>query len=100
VIVWLPTASVAVLNEAVVTPAVVVTVTGLPVLLPSIWNWTVPVGVPLGTLIVAVNVTLWPNAAALAEERTVVVLAVVPLVLTTCPPDKVPLLVAKLASPL
>ena len=34
------------LKEAVVTPAVVVTLTGLPALLPSIWNWTVPLGVP------------------------------------------------------
>jgi alanine dehydrogenase len=54
-----PAATVLVLKEAVVTPLVVVTLIGLPALLPSIWNWTVPLGVPAavpGALTVAVRV--------------------------------------------
>ena len=56
--------SVLVLNEAVVTPPLVLTVTALPALLPSIWNCTVPVGVPAPgavTPMVAVNVTICPH---------------------------------------
>ena len=43
--------------------------TGLPKLAPSIWNCTVPVGVPVvEALMVAVKVTFWPNTDALSEE--------------------------------
>jgi len=95
-----PTARVVVLYEAVVTPPVVLTLTELPALLPSIWNCTVPVGVPAPgavILIVAVKVTFWPALDGLTEElTTMLVLAL----LTVCPPDKVPLLLEKLLSPL
>jgi hypothetical protein len=75
-----PTDNVAVLKVAVVTPPVVLTFTGLPVL-PSITNWTVPVGVPGElSLIVAVNVTVWPEIDGLAEELTAVLVAALPTV--------------------
>jgi hypothetical protein len=73
-----------VLNEALVTPPVVLTLTGLAALLPSITNWTVPLGVPApetAALTVAVKVTDWPDIDGLAEELTTV--AVVAL-LTVC----------------
>ena len=60
---------------AVVSPPVVLTLTGLPALLPSITNWTVPVGVPApGAAIemVAVKVTFCPDTEELTEEVTVV----------------------------
>jgi hypothetical protein len=50
----------AVLKEAVVTPAALLMLTGLPPLLPSIANCTVPLGVPApgaAILIVAVKDT-------------------------------------------
>src|SRR5438309_481772 len=85
------------LKLAAVTPAVVFTLTGLPVLVPSIANWTVPVGVPApgaATLIVAVKITPWPNAAGLAEDvRVVLVLAWLTIWLS------VPGLLLKFASP-
>jgi hypothetical protein len=58
--VWVPTGKDAVANEAVLTLPALVRFTGLLALLPSITNWTVPVGVPLPALAVtvAVNVTL------------------------------------------
>ena len=34
--------------------------TGLPKLLPSLWNCTVPVGVPLVEVTLVVKVTAWP----------------------------------------
>jgi hypothetical protein len=46
---------------AVVTPPALLTLTGLPALLPSITNWTVPLGVlapELAILTVAVKLTL------------------------------------------
>jgi hypothetical protein len=70
---------VAVLKEAVVTPPVVVTLTGLPALLPSIWNCTVPVGMPApgAVMIVAVTVMLCLNGDGFAEVTTVVLLLAV-----------------------
>jgi hypothetical protein len=50
-----------VLNKAVVRPPLVLTLTGLPTLLPSTWNCTVPVGVPTAGAVmptVAVKITL------------------------------------------
>src|SRR5437867_3269089 len=97
---WAPTASVAVLKEAVVKPPEVLTLTGLPALLPSIWNWTVPVGVPVPgavTLMVAVNVNDRPNSDGSVDDvSAVLVLAL----LTAWPPVSVALLLAKLPSPL
>jgi hypothetical protein len=75
VTVCVPTASVEVLKDAVVTPLLVVTVTGLPVLLASTWNCTVPVGVPppaAVTFTVAVKVTLCPNTDGVEDEETTV----------------------------
>src|SRR5438128_2500972 len=63
------------LKEAVVTPPVVLTLTGLPALLPSIWNWTVPVGVPepgATAVTVAVKVAIWPAGAGLSDDMSVV----------------------------
>jgi hypothetical protein len=71
--VWVPTAKEAVLKEAVVTPPALVTLTGLPALLPSTTNCTVPLGVPApGAVIptVAVKDTGWPEIAGFAEEVT------------------------------
>src|SRR5437879_2273519 len=96
--VCLPAVNVLVLNVAVVTPAVVLTFTGLPALLPSTWNCTVPVGVPAPgavTLIVAVKVTFWPDVDGLAEETRAVVLLALFTVWVS-----IPLLAAKLPSPL
>src|SRR5437868_3721218 len=81
--VWLPTDNEVVLKEAVVTPAVVLTLTGLPALLPSTWNWTVPLGVPAPgavMLIVTVKITFWPATGGASDETTaVLVLAFVTL---------------------
>src|SRR5439155_10470780 len=68
--------------------------TGLPKLLPSITNCTVPVGVPLPLcgVTVAVKLTLWPNTDGLCVELTTVVVATGGGLLTTWPPDSVPLL--------
>jgi hypothetical protein len=87
------------LKLPVVTPPVVLTFTGLPELLPSIMNWTVPVGAPRPgevTLMVAVKVTLWPTSDGLAEDTTAVVVAALPTVWVT----GVEPLSVKLASPL
>src|SRR5947209_1592855 len=68
--VCVPAAKEVVLKLALVTPPEVLKFTALPALLPSIWNWTVPVGVPAPgavTLMVAVKVTFWPEADGLAE---------------------------------
>ncbi len=59
--VWLPTGKLVVLKDAMVKEPEVLTFTGLPALMPSIWNCTVPLGVPAPgapMLIVAVKVTL------------------------------------------
>ena len=96
--VWLPTAKLVVVKEAMATPPDVLTPTALPTLLPSIRNWTVPVGVLAPgavMLMVAVNVTLWLEIDGLAEETsTVLVLAL----LTICV-MAVELLAVKFASP-
>src|SRR5216683_1961842 len=73
-----PAANVLVMKEAVVTPLVVLTLIGLPALLPSIWNWTVPIGVPAAgavTLIVAVKVTLCPVIDGFTLDTTAVLVA-------------------------
>src|SRR5215469_16458521 len=100
VTVCVPTAGLAVLKEAVVIPPKVPTLTGLPALLLSIWNWTVPVGVPapgVVTLMAAVKVTDWPKTEGLTEEVTAVLVLALP---TVWPLLREPLLVAKLPSPL
>ena len=86
---------------AVVTPFVVLKLP-VPMELPPSRKVTVPLGkatavVPgLTTLTVAVKVTCVPCWAGLPE---LVNLVVVCAALTVCPPDKVPLLVAKLLLP-
>ena len=85
-------------KEAVVTPPVVLTLTGLPALLPSIRNWRVPVGVPAPgavMLMVAVNITLWLDVDGLTEAST----AVLVLALRTVCVTAVELLALKLLSP-
>src|SRR6266852_4868273 len=97
--VWVPAAKLAVLKEAVVTPPDVLTLTGLPALLPSIWNCTVPVGVPVPgvvTPMVAVKVTFWLVTDGLAEDTTAVLVLALLMVCVTV----VELLAAKLVSPL
>jgi hypothetical protein len=72
------------LKEAVVTTPETPTFTGTPAFVPSIWNCTVPVGVPepgAVTPTVAVKVTFWPHALELLEVRTAVL---VPALLTVC----------------
>src|SRR5437870_7147613 len=95
---WLPTVKVVELKVAVVTPPDVLTLTAPPALLPSIWNWTVPLGVPAPgavMLIVAVKITLWPDVDGLAPARaTVLVFAL----LTVCG-RAIELLPAKFVSP-
>jgi hypothetical protein len=92
-----PGAKEAVLNEAVVTPPVVVTLAGPPALLPSITNCTVPLGVPVPavTLTVAVNVTLCPNTVAPVKGLSVVLV----VALVTVWVRAVAVLPAKLLSP-
>jgi hypothetical protein len=77
-------------------------VTAAPNADPLVMNCTVPVRVPLepleASLTVAVNVTpASPYADGLTEETAAVELLAL---FTVCPPLKVPLLVAKFASPL
>jgi hypothetical protein len=55
----------------VATPAL--SAAGPPTFVPSISNWTVPVGVPAGEVTVAVKVTLCPKAEGFAEDETTVV---------------------------
>ena len=76
-----------------------VTPTSEPKFVPSTRNCTVPPlsNVPELAATVAVKVTAWPKAVGFGEELTAVV---VPALLTTCPPLSVPLLSAKLLSPL
>jgi hypothetical protein len=73
--------------------------TGVPKLVPSTTNWTVPVGVPVPgetTAIVAVKVTLWPLTDGVTEDVTLVVVFAL---LTVWPPASEPLLATKLPSP-
>src|SRR5690349_10334132 len=72
--------------------------TGFPKFMPSIWNCTVPVGVPApwAAATVAVKLMLWPSTLGLIEETTAVVL----LPLFTVCVKTVELLAAKLPSPL
>src|SRR5205807_540376 len=94
-----PTVRAEVLKNDVVTPPMVVTLTGLPALLPSIWNCTVPVGVferAAVPRIVPSIPTRRSSDLGLTEELTAVLVLAL---LTTCPPVKVPLLLAKLLSP-
>src|SRR5438876_177253 len=96
--VCVPTAKALVLKEALVTPLVVLTFTGLPTLLPSIWNWTVPVGVPAPgavMLTVAVMVMLCRKADGLADDVTAVFVAAWLMVCV-----RLALLPAKVLSPL
>jgi hypothetical protein len=67
-----------VLKLAVIVPPVEITVAGLPTLLPSMMNWTAPVGAPAPgaiTLIVAVKVTFWPDTDGLTAELTAMAVA-------------------------
>src|SRR5437773_1194783 len=94
--VCVPTARVVLMAAAVIPPEVV-TFTGLPKLLPSITNWTVPVGVPapgLCTLRMAVKVTDWPDADGLGEDMTTMFVLALP---TVC--VRVAVLGRKLLSP-
>jgi hypothetical protein len=73
VIVWLPAESVLVVGLVAIPAA---RGTGMPKFVPSIWNWTVPVGIPrLGVLaaIVAVKLTGWLKTEGLADELIVAV---------------------------
>ena len=81
VMVWLPTDRL-LMAPLVATP--LVRFTALPKFVPSITNWTVPVGVPEVAATVAVKVTLWPNTDELAEELTVVVVPVAGALCTVC----------------
>jgi hypothetical protein len=96
VTVWVPAAR-AVLNEAVLTPPALLTLTGLPAVLPSTMNCTVPLGVPAPgavTLTVAVNVMLCPDVEGLPEEEIAV-----PVLAWLTVWVSVPVLPAKVASP-
>ena len=90
--------SVLVLNEAVVTPPLLLTLTAPPALLPSMVNCTVPVGVPAPgavTAMVAVKVTFCPETPGFGDAPiTVLVFALFTVWLAVL------LLVAKLLSPL
>ena len=69
VIEWLPTASADVVNVAIPEPSKV----PVPSVVNPSMNVTIPVGMPepgATTVIVAVNVTDWPNTDGLAEEAT------------------------------
>ncbi len=73
--------------------------TGLPKFVPSIWNCTVPVSVPLPwppAATVAVKVTAWPDTEGLDEETTTVLV----LALATVWVIADEALLAKLPSPL
>ena len=84
------------LKEAVVTPPLVLTLIG-GLGLPSITNWTWPVGVPPPgdtMLIVAVKFTFWPTTDGLGVELTAVLLLALFTIWVS-----VPVLVVKLVSP-
>src|SRR6266542_1428077 len=70
---------------------------GEPRFVPLSLNCAVPVGVPAPEVTVAVKVTLWPKLEGFNEESSAVaVLAFA----TTCPPERLPMLFRKFASPL
>src|SRR5438093_446612 len=97
--VCVPTVRLEVLKVAVVRPLAVLSVPW-PMLVPPSEKVTEPLGLPeplAGT--VAGKVTDWPDVDGLSEEVTAVVVATV-LELTVWPPARVPLLPAKLLSPL
>src|SRR5438876_82957 len=95
--VCVPTVRADVLNVAVVTPALVLSVPR-PMLVPPSKKVTVPLGLPAAvvpgpaTFTVAVKITDCPDDDGFAEELTAVVVFAL---LTVCPPDKVPLLPVK-----
>src|SRR5271166_3237474 len=94
---WRPSASV-LMGALVALPPL--SATGAPKLTPSIWNCTVPVGVPAPGILpvtVAVKVTAWLLTDGSADELTAVVVA---YRLTVWPPLSVPVLPRSLASPL
>ena len=98
--VCVPGASVEVLNVAVVTVPTVLSVP-CPILVEPSKKVTAPVGFPepFGVT-VAVNITIWPNADGLSDELMPVDVVIRLELLTVCPPSRVPLLPAKLLSPL
>ena len=73
---WAPMLSVVVVKVAV--PAV--RATGAPRLVTPSWNWTVPVGVPVPEVTVAVNDTDWPATDGFgpAERTSAVVVGATP----------------------
>ena len=94
----MPAVKVVVLKEAVVAPPVVLTPTGLPALLPSTWNCTVPVGEPAPgavILMMAVKVTFCPEIEGATEDST----AVLVLAFVTVLVMAVEMLAAKIVSP-
>src|SRR5438034_8550146 len=71
--------------------------TGAPRFVPLSLNCAVPIGVPAPEVTVAVKVTLWPKLDGFNEASSAVaVLAFA----TTCPPETLPMLFRKFASPL
>src|SRR5437868_6812805 len=87
---WLAVLRAAVLMLAVVIPPVVLT-EPWPILVNPSKKFTVPVGVPgpFG-LTVAVNVTVWPDSEALADETTDVVVVAVVLMLAVAWKTRMP----------
>src|SRR5947209_3923440 len=79
--VWGPTVRVLLVKAAVVTPPLMVTLTGLPTCTPLSRKVTVPVGDAAAvlpgalTLTVAVKVTAWPNTEGLTEAVTTVLVS-------------------------
>src|SRR5262245_4328080 len=100
---WVATARVLLVKAAVVTPPVVLTLTGAPTWTPLSKKVTVPVGGAAAvlpgslTFTVAVKVTAWPKTEGLAEAVTTVVVAAL---LTTWLTAGEAALALKLASPL
>jgi len=90
----LPTGRLEVLKLAVPPLSVPLPRTVLPLL-----NVTVPVGVPLAALTVAVKVTDWPEVIVAAEAASVVVVAVVPVACLTVSVNAALVLVAKVVVP-
>src|SRR5438105_15734537 len=94
-----PTVRVAVVKVALVTPALVLS-EPWPMLVRLSKKDAVPVGVPepFGR-IVAVKITVWPETDGPIDETTDVVVLIPPPV-TVSEPESVPLLKAKVLSPL
>ncbi len=91
VIVWLPTVSAVVLNDA--RPELSTGTFDAQTVVPSV-NVTVPVGTPALEVVVEVKVTNWLKTEGFGEELAVVV--VVAVVCTAC--TVLPLLAAKFVS--